>query len=329
MRHSKGFTLLELMISLTIGLMISAALLTMYLSAVKTTRTQMGQSSIHDGANFGVDQITQSLRLAHLEAISANLTDQSVNGGIVLTSLANTTDDTIGVNFPRYLPANVATKALMSGTGLHDSNVSLTESGSELKSDQIVIQYLPVEIGGVDCQGNKISNTSEYVIERYFLSKESIIDNEPGKPLALVCDAGRYQSPADPTQSIQFTNYGLKDSNDIPAVIINRVDHLRILLGIEQDRTSGTTKEYVSVEDYLKFPSMINSPRPRITSVQFGALVRSTLKGDLNLESPPSFDVLDQKVFLIDNSTDSKNYLRESITQTIALRNAIGIRGVI
>lgn len=329
MNNSKGFTLVELMVSLTIGLLISSALLTMYLSAVKTTRTQMGQSSIHDGANFGVDQITQSLRLAHLEAISANLTDQSINGGIVLTSLANTSDDTIGVNFPRYLPANVATEALMTGTGLHNSNVSLSESGSELKSDQIVIQYLPVETGGTDCQGNEISNTSDYVVERYFLREETAIDNEPGKPLALVCDAGRYQVPADPTQPTSFVNYGLKDSNDVPAVIINRVDHFRILLGIEQDRTSGTTKEYVSVEDYLKFPSLINSPRPRITSIQFGALVRSTLKGDRNLENPPSFDVLDQKVFLIDNSTASKNYLRETITQTVALRNAIGIRGVI
>lgn len=329
MNNHKGFTLVELMVSLSLGLLIVAALFAMYIATVKTTSTQVGQASIHDASNFGIDQITQSIRLAHLEAVSANLTDQSINGGVVVTSLANTTNESIGINFPRYLPKTVATEALLSAEQLHDSNVSLVADGTQLKSDQIVIQYLPVETGGLDCQGQEITSTDSYVVERYFLTKDTKMDGEPGSPMALACDAGRYSSPADPTTPTSFVNYGGNSTTDKPTIIMQRVDYFRVLLGIEQDKTSGTTKEYVSVKDYLKFSSQINSPRPRITSIQFGALVRSTLKGDKSTETNPSFKVLDKTVFLIDNSASSKSYLRESITQTVALRNAIGIRGVI
>ena len=128
--------------------------------------------------------------------------------------------------------------------------------------------------------------------------------------MALACDAGFY--PVDSPNAI--SRYG-----DAGEIIMKRVDHFRVLLGVQY--ANGNLR-YLSIADYMA----LTAPRPRILSLQLGALVRSTqsVGTDSAVKADQSFQVLDQTV-KVKASTDPK-YIRQVVSQTIALRNALGER---
>jgi type IV pilus assembly protein PilW len=204
----------------------------------------------------------------------------------------------------------------------------------DLKSDQLVIQYLPQYsiddkgtttgstpeaddeyVAGFDCEGNEIrylkSNGLRMYVQRYFLRADNNKASNEGSPLALACDAGYYplNTPTAPVQ-----NYG-----GAGEIIMKRVDHLRVLLGVQY---ANGTYRYLSVADYMA----LAVPRPRMLSVQLGALVRSTqsVGAEAAVQADQQFQVLDQTV-QVKTSTDPK-YIRQVVSQTIALRNALGER---
>lgn len=58
----KGFTLIELMVSIGLGLLIVAAGLAIFLSSLKNSRLQEGVSQIQDGGIFGLEYIANQVR---------------------------------------------------------------------------------------------------------------------------------------------------------------------------------------------------------------------------------------------------------------------------
>lgn len=342
MMKQKGFTLIELMISLALGLVISAAAIMLFMTGQKSYSLQQGTTDLQDNANFGLNAIVRDIRLANLNNSLSVINDRVAFGGIVLTSSANpvmdsqTSPPTPLSNLPIGIVGNTVNVNLLSRsngmsigaapawTGASNAQIS----GTNILSDQLTIQYLPQYIrnganwfGGFDCEGNRIefadTNPQRIYVQRYFLREDTNNDpNEPNRPLALACDAGWYPISGNPTA---ITNYG-----DAGEIIIKRVDHFRILLGIN----SGNNFRYISVDDYLKLTmNPTTDPRPRILSVQFGMLVRSsqTVGNDAMIKDDQSFQVLDQTVTIKNPNTNSK-YVRQVVSQAIALRNTIGER---
>ena len=69
-RNQSGFTLVELMVALILGLVVSAAALQIfYTSSVNNNRQQAG-SQIQDNAVFGIDDFSKHLRRANYGANS-------------------------------------------------------------------------------------------------------------------------------------------------------------------------------------------------------------------------------------------------------------------
>ena len=66
MMKQAGFTLIELMLALALGLVISAAAIFLFLTAQKSYSVQQGLSNVQDNANFGLNYLTKDLRLANL-----------------------------------------------------------------------------------------------------------------------------------------------------------------------------------------------------------------------------------------------------------------------
>lgn len=353
-----GFTLVELMISLALGLIIVAAAILLFLTGQKSLAMQQGVAELQDNANFGLNYITQDIRLANLNTKDAAINAQTLYGGIVLTSanssfVTKTTKTeaagvTVETKYPN-LPVSIAgladnlltqnngtTTAATTGNGWQGvSNVKDSATGTALKSDQLVIQYLPqyriekrgtgasaydVYVAGSDCEGKKLefrvlpnaadANGLQMVVQRYFLRQDSNKASNESSPLALACDAGYYAKTGSPTS---ITNYG-----DAGEIIMKRVDYFRVLLGIQ----NGTNYRYVSIADYMA----MTAPRPRIVSVQLGALVRSTqsVGADSAVKADQEFKVLDQTVKA--NALTDPKYIRQVVSQTVALRNALGER---
>ena len=315
-----GFTLIELMISLTLGLIVVAAATLLLLTGQRSVAMQKGVAELQDNANFGLNYMTKDIRLTNLNTRSAAINDTTVYGGVVLTS-ANSAQSNI------YLSTPLAATLVSHNNGV--SNVK--DTAGDLNSDQLVIQYLPQYsldkkttatdetddeyVGGFDCEGNEIrylkSSGLRMYVQRYFLRADNNKASNEGSPLALACDAGYYplNTPTAPVQ-----NYG-----GAGEIIMKRVDHLRVLLGVQY---ANGTYRYLSVADYMA----LAVPRPRMLSVQLGALVRSTqsVGAEAAVQTDQQFQVLDQTV-QVKTSTDPK-YIRQVVSQTIALRNALGER---
>jgi len=158
------------------------------------------------------------------------------------------------------------------------------------------------------------------VVQRYFLRTDNNKDpKEPNQSLVLACDAGNYQpAQADGSQAPISIN-GFGDNGEI---IMKRVDYFHVLLGVE----FGNLFRYMAINEYMALPSN----KPRIVSLQISLLSRSaqSVGQDALIKDDQQFVVLDRTV-TVKKPTNSATpkYVRQVISQTVALRNALGERG--
>ena len=333
-----GFTLIELMIALALGLVIVAAATMLFLTGSRSQALQQGQSSLQDDANFGLNYIVTDLRLGNLNTVQSSINDLTTYGGVVFRSSVNSinVDGVQRANLPISLNGNTVHQSLLTrsngltaGTAPQWTGISNVQGGS---SDQLTIQFVPqyvldhkdteteaddVWYGGSDCEGNELEFTRaegrHVVVQRYFLRADTNNStNEPNSPLALACDAGRYPLEGTPT-AIE----GLGGAGEI---IIKRVDHFRVLYSIQ----SGVNHRYVDAATYMAM-----NPRPRILAIQLGVLVRSNqaVGGSADFKDDQVFRVLDQDVTVTTPAANAPKYARQVVTQTVSLRNTFGERG--
>lgn len=331
-KRQAGLTLIELMISLALGLIVVAAAIMLFLTGQKSYSLQQGSADLQDNANFGLSYVTKDIRLANLNALSAEINDRTKAGGLVLTSKDNGYKDTavtpnkIYSNLPDSVAGKTAAVATLSASESHSSNVKL--AGTDLKSDQLVIQYKPQYttdpdtaanwFGGFDCEGDRISFAKSapqrIIVQRYFLREDDNKNaNEPNQALALACDAGWYNESGNPAEVEDYGGEG--------EIIMKRVDYFRVLLGIQK----ANDHRYIAVKDYMN----LSGVKPRILSIQLGVLVRSSqsVGNDALVKNDQKFQVLDNEVTVKIPANASTKYVRQVVSQTIALRNTFGERG--
>lgn len=113
-----GFTLIELMISLTLGLIIVAAAILLFLAGQRSVAMQKGVGELQDNANFGLNYMTKDIRLANLNTKTAFINDATLYGGVVLTS--NNSDD-VATNATGNIPT-LPTSIVVADTLLSQSD---------------------------------------------------------------------------------------------------------------------------------------------------------------------------------------------------------------
>ncbi|MEC8056441.1 MAG: prepilin-type N-terminal cleavage/methylation domain-containing protein, partial [Pseudomonadota bacterium] len=64
----KGFTLLELMVALALGLIISAAAIQLFLTSQRSITMQQALSNMQSDSVFGLEALIRDIRLANLNA---------------------------------------------------------------------------------------------------------------------------------------------------------------------------------------------------------------------------------------------------------------------
>ena len=334
-----GFTLIELMIALALGLVIAAAAIMLFLTGQKSYSLQQGAADLQDNANFGLNYIVKDIRLSNLNTLSSEMNDETAGGGVVFTSSVNGKKES-GVVVASNLPKNLTGATVAAGL-LSKGNDGLSNVNTE-KSDQLVIQYKPQYIrvdynkpptpadpdddewfGGFDCEGNEIKfpiktggadTPLRIYVQRYFLRKDdNKASNEPQDALTLACDAGWYNETGNPDK---VENYG-----DDGQIIMKRVDYFHVMFGVQDNANF----RYISTKDYMA----LTAPRPRILSLQLGILARSSqpVGNDSMIKNNQKFQVLDKEVILKAPIAGSSKYVRQAVSQTIALRNTFGERG--
>lgn len=306
-KYQQGFTLIELMISLVLGLLISAAVIQVFLTSQRVDRIQNAGSEIQDSAVFGIQSIEQQLRLANLGNDGVPLNDKTALGGVVLTASV-TNADAVNVVTSTQLEKGYLTRSheMDSAGGIHKWNGSL--SNTDEKSDQLTFQYTNTT-GQIlyDCEGEKIE-LNERVISRYFLTEDTVKTNKDRKNLNLNCDAGRIAS-----------NGVLTNFMEAGQTIVKNVDQFNIRLGVKNSVVNSGVASYgyteTSVKDYMN----LTTEKPYITNIKVALLTRS--KSNSPDDSASTFNIFSTTQTL-KTETNAPKYLRRVYETNTLLRNA-------
>lgn len=327
-KRQSGFTLVELMISLVLGLLISAAVMQIYLANVRSATLQEAGSSIIDSNVFGIPVIEEHIRLANL-GLAGTVNDTSEGSGIVLTQTGNLKGIKLNGNadVPLALLTNTGDVTAV-GTG----NQWSAKTATNTPSGQLTIQFRAPQ-NMYDCEGNLALGPREVninkvkkiidgqiVIERYYLHAQ---DASKPNQLSLYCDAGKYitedmdeyseQGQASSPSTVLSDKNVIKDFGDKGIAIVEQMDYFDVLLGTRD----GGNIRYYTVKQYKDSLS-----KPEIISVKIGGVIRSNnvvQTSELNNE----FSVLGKNIKLKADATDvEKKYLRFAFQNEIALRNA-------
>jgi type IV pilus assembly protein PilW len=301
-----GFTLLELMIALTLGLIVSAIAIQLTFTAQKGVSTQQALSNLQSDALFGLEAVVRDTRLANLNASDVVVNDIVLHGGVVLHARNySSKKDTNG---------NIQIELV---NALSRGNVSNTSNLVGVNSDELVIQYRNMMEGQYDCEGRRIP-IDTYVVQKYFIRKDDARD-DPNEPYALACIAAFYTG--DEPAKIDLSGKG--------EIIVPRVDHFRVLLGVATDKCTATDLNdgvmscfgYIPIETYKNLTA-----KPQIVALKMGLLVRSlnTLGSNNLFDKNKVYTILNDSAKLKEDIKNQK-YMRSVVSQTIALRNGFGI----
>lgn len=358
-RTQKGFSLIELMISLTLGLLISAAVMQVYLTSIKTSSVQSGGTDILEASIFGIQNIEKSIRLSNLGMADSNNPFTPL-AGVVMTSdtslvSASQTDKSKN-NMNGIKMGGTATSV---GTDDIDAKY-LTKSGiaasniTGLTSSQLTIQYeAPQDM--YDCEGTLVRGPIEIerdgrlelipgqvIVQRYYLREVAQNDKSNYesniKSYELRCDAGRYvkeilnsaeldlQKINDSTILKESRN--IRDFGDVGEVVIPRVDYFGVLLGVEvvEPLTSSVTLRYFTPEQYISYLKGLatdSTITTDIISVKLSALVRADrpLTGETGASN---FIIFGEPKTL--SADTSKAFIRRVYESNIMLRNSRAIK---
>lgn len=353
--REKGFTLVELMISLVLGLLVSAAALQVFYTSSVNSRRQEASSQIQDNAIFGFSQIQQHLRRSNYGAKSIGAYDEffmnhlTPQGGLVITAPSGTGTPVSwlqGNLSGLVLNGKAVPAALLSN---NESSNSISNIDGIANSDQLTIQYRSDRAGTFDCEGAEIPE-GFYVIERYFVRMDTTVSpNAPGLACASAIynydetaaglptgiDIKEYKVPAVPavtTPPVKAAIPASTQANNLAStgtIIIPNVDYFRAKLGISSSRDFATDPQNLGIA-YIPIPTATNLTAAlnarRIVSLQIGILARSdnpTATAQANSEL--TFTVLDKaNVALNSAAISGPTYLRNVYETTVLLRNARG-----
>lgn len=299
-----GFTLIELMISLVLGLIVSAAVIQVYLINVKTSSIQSSASELQDASVFGLQQLEKKVRMANLGNPDTQIDDSKANGGIVLT----------GANLGITPYPNTGYLTRRAGDAPVDTNGwSGISNIKDVPSDQLTIQYTNVT-GAVirDCEGAE-AGVNETIIERYFL-RQATGDTSAGaiKNLVLACNAGRVIK-ANGTQGATVSSTFGQAGQEL---IVN-ADQFKVLLGVQYSKgaNAGQTM-YLPSSAYVA----MGTDKPAIVSIKMGLIAHGTTPV-LGSQEKTTFTLLGQDNVL-KTDTSNRKQVRTSYETTTLLRNA-------
>ena len=339
LQKESGFTLVELMIALVLGLLVSAAALQIFYTSSVNSRRQEASSQIQDNAIFGFSQIQQHLRRTNYGAKPSNAHDEffmnhlTPQGGVVLTA----PDGSLSAP-GKWLSGNLSGLVLDGDPISTDllSKSAWTRSSSNLSvgnSDQLTIQYQAGRGDLFDCQGNAIPE-GFYVIERYFVRLDETVTPNT---LGLACASAIYNYDEDIAGSstgLDIASYvdsegDTKDNNlsGNGTIIIPNVDYFRVLLGVSDSAGFATYPDRARVA-YMPIPTSgsLATDDQRIVSLQIGILSRSdNPTATQQTNSDLSFNILDKTDATLNPAAIADaTYLRSVYESTILLRNARG-----
>lgn len=316
-----GFTLIELMVSLAIGLILVAIAVQLFVSGQVNYHIQQAASTVQDSGVFGLSAVTKNIRLANHGNAGA-MHDQSLYGGIVLSGQYVDQKATLAGNLHGLKFADQP----VTGTSYISASKATESAFGSVNSDQLVIMYqAPMDMR--TCTGRQVRGPNRsltelkkgwYVIEKYYVKKNTdqtadlycsdsfFIAKGEVAPQSLLDDEENTLT-IEQTQSL-MGDYGQSRGH----LIANNVEYMRVQLVIRQQNQRTATLDVASYQQ-LNLDADSNT-RPAVIGINLGWLVRSNEKVANGTQT--TYQVLDRSIRVPDDQ-----FMRQTYSTTIALRN--------
>jgi prepilin-type N-terminal cleavage/methylation domain-containing protein len=336
----QGFTLLELMLSIVLGLLIVAAALSLFIGSGRSNSLQTGMGELQQNANFGLSMMAKDIRHANLNTASNQKINKTVNGSGVIFTKANIGSTTSIIETNKYvtLAANnqdgtegksdqLTIQFMPQYVVSESSEIKKDDAGNEMEDpvthEKITVRKIKSETNMFDCEGTQIQSTisddgdssriltesKPIVVQRYYIDELAATFQTSGasKRFGLYCDAGRYESGAP-----EVTGLGANAQ-----LVMQDIEAFKIRFGIK----SNEKFRYVTAKQYVD-----TYGGWQIISVELGLLARSSgsIGGNQALNTTSTYKIAGQDVVLDATTNEYKKYLRQVVTQVVGFRNTLG-----
>lgn len=265
MKRQQGFSMLELMVAMALGLLISAAAIQLFLANQVSLNFQRGMNDVQANGRFAIDQMVHDVRLAGLG------------------SSATTAPVTSIVFVPADLP------------GLDSASTAVTSDANALSgllsdSDQLVVQYFAMS-DSLDCEGNTVA-ANRFVVARYFIRLDE--SNVP----SLACDGSSHDGSA--LETAAGKGYG-----DDGVILLSGVDSFQVMYGVDDKAVSGATNNVARIARYVNAATYNGyASKPTVLAVRLGIYMHSQeAAGDVTPPSN-DIQVLDSQLLKTDIPND-------------------------
>lgn len=266
-----GLTLIELMIAMTLGLLLLAGVLGVFISNSKSAKFTKEQASIQQDGRFALDYIRRYMQMSGLDDWFSPLDVKAAFGANVV-----------------YIAADAAS------TNVDLPQPSSDGTGSNQNFDRLVLEYdVTSELqGGFSCNGTAFADlmpqqanagklTQSWRIREEF----SVVDNKFG------CSSYK--------QARSGTKYITTKANNF-AVLVDGVVAFQVLYGVNLTNDLYTNAEkvrYLNATDLQALPYKRSELDKRILSVQYALLIQADSDLDsVSRVSNMKYNVLDREV---------------------------------
>ena len=307
---SSGFSLVELMISMVLGLILVGGILTMYLSSKRTLYTTEASSQIQETARFALDRISFDVRMtgfwgcqSHDEQLSSVLHASSSLLDYTASAIQGTNNN--GPNASDSLTVALAGQqavALLSDMSSAASSLNVGTTSGLQQGDVVVVN---------DCENAdlfQIDGANPHASGALLHDADGAM--LPGNQHSTLSKA--YEAGAEIFR-VEQASWSLGDDTDgQPALmrngapLIRGVEDLQFAFGIDSN-ADGSTDRYLDADDVVDWSLVKN--------IKLGLLIRSEREVIDNTPAPVTF--------WGSTFTPSDGYLRRGFTAVISLRNRL------
>ena len=320
-RFLQGFSLIELMVSLVIGLLILTAAFSAYLGASGAGKAAEAQGRMNEDAQVALTILAQQLRMAGNNPHQSGRSD-STRRNPVYTPY----DPTVFSTTPAVAPSAYSLRGCKGNFDNLATAISIDTltcgTQSVTSPDSIAVSYeadAENSIESTDCVGARLTGIT--------------ISNPPGlsKPLYYVANNLFYiDTPASTRSSPSLYCKGngkINGTNSIPQPLVENIEDMQITYGAVAAGTVASGIKTMPIVGYLKTDKMFsgspiadlsNEPErwARVISVRICVLVRSA--------EPVATDAVSARYVQCDGSTNTAPpdlRLRRAYHATVVLRN--------
>ena len=311
-RRLKGFSLIELMIAMAIGLIIIGAAISAYLGASTASQLADAQGRMNEDAQAALSILTQQVQMAGNNPVQVDRSDNSRQNPVYGEATYPT-----GSYVPSHFFVRGCDGPFSNVTTAADIDSLQCTTGTSGTSDSIAINYeadrfntVATRIGSLptDCMGFELAQVtatfptetpySYYVADNRFYIATSASQPSP----SLYCKGNGIDSTA--------------------RSLVENIENMQITYGAVNDSTeieTATVAGYLSATELANLSLVLNDPAPwkKAISVRICVLVRSAAAVVTNTDSAKYYNCATPSVLV--SAPDLR--LRRAYSTTVVLRN--------